>query len=133
MASVNNSSNEITPQINMVPLIDILLVLLIIFMLTANVIKEKKIPISLPKASTGESIKEQKGFSITIDDKYNYYLNGNKSDYLGIIDKLKTQDPEKVIVAISADKSIKYESIIKVINGLREISINNYALNIEVE
>lgn len=136
MASINNNnSNEITPQINMVPLIDILLVLLIIFMLTATVVKERRIPISLPKASTGENITETKGFAITIDKNSDYFLNGNKLTFEEIMDKLSFEknSNKNIVVAISADKDIKYSEIVETINGLREIEINDYALNVEMK
>ncbi len=136
MASINNNnSKEITPQINMVPLIDILLVLLIIFMLTATVVKERRIPISLPKASTGENITETKGFAITIDKNSDYFLNGNKLTFEEIMDKLSFEknSNKNIVVAISADKDIKYSEIVETINGLREIEINDYALNVEMK
>ncbi|MBN2695818.1 biopolymer transporter ExbD [bacterium] len=135
MANINNNNNEITPQINMVPLIDILLVLLIIFMLTATVVKERRIPISLPKASTGDSINESKGFAITIDKDNNYFLNGDRSNFKEIMNKLsfEKKSGQNIVVAISADKNIKYSEIVETINGLREIEINDYALNVEMK
>lgn len=135
MATINNNNNEITPQINMVPLIDILLVLLIIFMLTATVIKERRIPVSLPKASTGNDITETKGFAITIDKNNNYFLNGNKLTLKEIMEKLSLEKNlnKSIVVTISADKDIKYSEIVETINGLREIEINDYALNVETK
>jgi biopolymer transport protein ExbD len=50
-------------------------------------------------------------------DKLSFEKNSNKN----------------IVVAISADKDIKYSEIVETINGLREIEINDYALNVEMK
>ena len=56
MMSSNEDEPEIIGNINVTPLVDIMLVLLIIFMVTATYIVSRSIPVDLPKASTGEDV-----------------------------------------------------------------------------
>ena len=67
---------EIT-GINVTPLVDVMLVLLIIFMVTANYIANQSIPLQLPKAETGED-PGGVNLNFSIDRNSQVYLDGNK-------------------------------------------------------
>src|SRR5215813_4153852 len=64
MAGGNNDVDESITGINVTPLVDIVLVLLIIFMVTAKMIVSKSVPLDLPKAASGSDI--QTVFSVVL-------------------------------------------------------------------
>ncbi len=70
---------DIITDINVTPLVDIMLVLLIIFMLTANIINTPSIEVNLPEASTGEGT-EPTVLSLTLSANGTLYLNGAPTD-----------------------------------------------------
>src|SRR5512147_2606358 len=75
MASYSNGSDEAITGINVTPLVDITLVLLIIFMLTASYIVKESIEVDLPRAATGgETVGETLSFAV--DAKGALYLDG---------------------------------------------------------
>ncbi len=61
-----NSDNETIAEINIVPLVDIILVVLIIFMVAAPLVMQPKIDISLPKSSSTDIDKSKQPLKITI-------------------------------------------------------------------
>ena len=71
--------NSIISGINVTPLVDIMLVLLIIFMVTTTVIVKDSIPIKLPEASTGEA-KKVSILAVTVNAKGELFLNGESAD-----------------------------------------------------
>ena len=71
----NGRSRGIISEINVTPLVDIMLVLLIIFMVTAVYIVRDSLEVKLPEAATGEQ-QQQSLLSVTIDGKGTMLLNG---------------------------------------------------------
>jgi biopolymer transport protein ExbD len=74
-----NDSDEMITAINVTPLVDIILVLLIIFMLTANIIMSPAIEVELPQAATGEGT-EPTTLALTLKKTGELYLNGQVTD-----------------------------------------------------
>ena len=89
----SEDSDDIITAINVTPLVDIMLVLLIIFMLTANLIDSQAIKVDLPEASTGEAT-EPTTVGLTLTEDGSIYLNGAPTDK----DGLKSFIPEVVKV-----------------------------------
>lgn len=81
MAFSNNEDDEIVSEINLTPLIDIMLVLLIIFMVTSSVSLESGLDIDLPKTTSETSTKEGNTVIISVDDEENVYIQGNIVQY----------------------------------------------------
>src|SRR5438874_7953028 len=79
----DDDSGRMITEINVTPLVDIVLVLLIIFMVTTTYIVNPSIKVDLPKAATGsEQAKVTLGLTLTKDGQL--YLNGDKSDDAGV-------------------------------------------------
>src|SRR3954462_11206053 len=72
--SSNDSSGSIV-EINVIPLVDIILVVLIIFMVTAPLVMNPKIDINLPKASTAKVDKDKAPFRVVLGKKGELFLN----------------------------------------------------------
>lgn len=123
---------EMITNLNVVPLVDIVLVLLIIFMLTANIIAAQAIEVNLPEASTGEGT-EPTVVALTLTDGGELYLNGNPTDSEGLKDYLPgvVKDDPEVQAIIAADKSVSHGRVIGLIDLIRTLGIYKFALNID--
>jgi biopolymer transport protein ExbD len=133
MGLIQEDNDDIISAINITPLVDIMLVLLIIFMLVSSIVDFTAINVELPHAATGEEIKNET-VSVMISQNGDYYLAGKK---LESADELKTQlnikkqkNPD-IQVAISADKKTFHEEVVRVIDMVRKQGIKRFAINVE--
>ncbi|MBN1962735.1 MAG: biopolymer transporter ExbD [Deltaproteobacteria bacterium] len=132
MAATQNDSDDIITGINVTPLVDIILVLLIIFMLTANIIAKPSIHVQLPKASTGEAT-EPTTIALTLNKEGDIFLNGAVTDEAALrkyLQELGESDP-KTQAIIAADKEVLHGRVIWLIDMVRTAKIYNFAINID--
>jgi biopolymer transport protein ExbD len=123
---------DMITDINVTPLVDIILVLLIIFMLTANLIATPSIEVDLPEASTGEGI-EPTTLAITLTKDGEMFLNGAPTDEAALIDYLPQvakEDP-KAQAVIAADEEVTHGSVVRIIDLVRRGGIFRFAINID--
>jgi len=134
MAGQANDMDEGITGINVTPLVDIMLVLLIIFMVTANYINAQAIKVELPKASSGDP-SDTTNLAFVIDKDSNIYLDGTFIEIIDLDEKIKSykDSTSKVQALIGADKATPHGTVIKVIDKLRTNGIVDFALNIEAE
>ncbi|MCZ7586457.1 MAG: biopolymer transporter ExbD [Deltaproteobacteria bacterium] len=131
-ASGQTGDDEPITAINVTPLVDIILVLLIIFMVTATFIVSPQIKVELPKAATGETT-EPRNFAIVIAESGKYYLDGVETDVPGIEASLKERlenDPELQAV-ISADKNVRHGEVVAIVDLVRRNGCKRFAINID--
>lgn len=124
-------------EINMVPFIDVMLVLLIIFMVTAPLITPSLI--DLP--SVGKAAKQpDKVVQVLVGkDERLEVRNGDKTTALPlkeIADAVKQaqsgQPPGSVAVVISADRNVKYETVVKVMDTLQRAGVQRVGLSVQL-
>lgn len=124
--------DDVIAQINIIPFVDIVLVLLIIFLLTANLIARAGIPVDLPRAA---SANEQVGVTINIvlTASGDLFLDGNPitSDALTsrVAQQLRVDPGLRAVIA--ADRAVRYEHVVEIIDALRQTGLSAFALNIE--
>jgi biopolymer transport protein ExbD len=124
--------DEIITAINVTPLVDIILVLLIIFMLTANLIAQPSIEVELPEASTGEG-SEPTALAITLGRDGAMFLNGLPTDVEALrahIPEVLAADP-KAQAIIAADKEVTHGRVVAIIDLVRRGGIYKFAINID--
>ncbi len=124
-------------DINVTPLVDIVLVLLIIFMVTAPmIVNNPSIKVELPKAATGdETLKST--LAVTLERApaggYQLYVNGELSDEM----RLRTQLPALVAqnrqlqAIIAADRGIAYGDVVHIVDLVKALGVRRFALNTE--
>ncbi len=118
------------PDLNITPLVDIMLVLLAILMVTAPVIEFEE-PINLPKGSASKQIQAVKKISIIITKKREVLVNkkrydiGNFADNFLLYSKSKNRD---IPVHIRADKTLIYDDIMHVLKSVKEAGFYKVAL-----
>jgi len=127
--------DDIIVGINVTPLVDVTLVLLIIFMVTATYIVKETIEIELPEAANaGESVETT--LAIVIDGGGKVYLNGEEMDEVALSAAVSTQSieskarDEKLQAIISADKGISHGRVVHIIDLVKGLGVNSFAINI---
>ena len=133
-ANVFQDDEEVIAAINIVPFVDIVLVLLIIFMLTSSAIAKASISVDLPSAaSAGSSVASTVNVVLNIDGQL--YLNGKPTDHekLGAFVARASWKEKDLQAVISADKGVDYGKVIKIIDVVKQNGVKSFALNIERE
>ena len=127
MASIQNSDEEIT-SINVTPLVDVTLVLLIIFMVTAKMIAGQGIPLDLPKAKTAGVT--QTVLNVSIDAQGEVLANGSKvqgaAELKDRAGRALKDNPELRTV-ISASASARHGQVMQVLDTVRDAGITRVA------
>jgi biopolymer transport protein ExbD len=127
-SSSSNDADEGISGINVTPLVDITLVLLIIFMVTAKLIVQQAIPMDLPKAaSAGE---QQTVFAVTIDEQGHVLADGKP-----MTDDVQLQHAAKdaldhtkdLRTVIQASTAVNHGTVIHVLDELRQVGVTKVA------
>ncbi|ARJ56123.1 ExbD/TolR family protein [Campylobacter cuniculorum] len=122
------------PELNITPLVDIMLVLLAILMVTApSITYEEKI--NLPQGSQKTSSSPTlKSLIVSINANKEIFINQDKFDFLSFADNLaqrKSQFNLDDPVFIRADKNLKYDDVIFVLRNIKNLGFNKVALQTE--
>ncbi|HEY5958530.1 MAG TPA: biopolymer transporter ExbD [Polyangiaceae bacterium] len=127
-AASNGGDDDSIVAINVTPLVDIMLVLLIIFMVTARIIVSQGMPMDLPKAASGDSIQTVFSVELTADGKTVVDSQPVKDDEaippLARAAKTKNKDLRAVI---RADKKVEHGRVIHVLDLLNRVGIAKIA------
>jgi biopolymer transport protein ExbD len=126
-----NDSDSIN-DINITPFVDVVLVLLVIFMVTAPMMVKETMNIKLPKGKNTERSKS-KTLGISISRSGQVLVNGEQIDSTLLYDlavREKQANPD-VQVLISADKESQHGAVIEVLDQVKSAGIKNFAFQIE--
>jgi biopolymer transport protein ExbD len=132
MAFRSDSEDGAIADINVVPLVDIILVVLIIFMVTAPMIMKPSIKVNLPKAASGEQT-QQTPLNITVAADGGLTLNGKKTDMNGLSAgsaEALQQNPD-VQAVIAADKDVPHGTVVQVLDLVKSVGVKKFAISIE--
>ena len=121
MAIGSNKKSKLFTEINITPLTDIFLVLLIIMMVIAPTFQSMDNSISIPEINSGVSI-EQKNATVSITKNGLMYINGKQIEPETLTTELETLKPtlEKPEVVVNADESVKSSEILKVMDAAQD-------------
>ena len=129
---ISGSEDEPISQINIVPFVDIVLVVLIIFMVTAPLVLKPSIDINLPKASTGDE-SPTTPLNITVARDGQVLLNGKVStmeDITVYTTQLVQTQPETAAI-LAADKDVTLERLTEIIDIVKKAGVKKVAFSIE--
>ena len=133
MATPLHDSDEIMTGINVTPLVDVTLVLLVVLMITASYVVSKSIPMSLPRSATGESTPST--LSVSIDSQGHTYLDAEPIAEVALRASLRRahqQNPD-VQAVIAADGHTDHLHVVHVMDLMRQEQISNFAINVQPE
>jgi biopolymer transport protein TolR len=126
--AANNQNDGLISGINVTPLVDVTLVLLIIFIVTAKMIMTPSVPLDLPQAKTSEEL--QVIFSVTIPLSGAIYVDGEQvQDDASIVARAKQamQRDNEIRAVISADGGVSHRQVIHVLDLLKLAGIAHVA------
>lgn len=134
MAGFETGSGEddIIADINITPLVDIILVVLIIFMVTTSYIVKEQIKVDLPRAASGES-EVTSTLTFKINHEGEYFLDGDATslEAIGGTVKARAGEDPTLRAIIAADKGVEYGRVIDLIDTIKQNGLEKFALNIE--
>jgi biopolymer transport protein ExbD len=113
--------------INVVPFIDIMLVLLVIVLTTASFVARGIIPVDLSEGKSATKLTEQKIITITIKDTGELFLDKLLTTHKKIEEKLSTLKTTTPI-SINCDKKAKFENFVRVIDILKLKNFTNLSI-----
>ena len=129
----NGENSDIMAEINITPLTDIFLVLLIIFMITSSAMIESGGKVNLPKAVATQS--ESRGTTVTLSPKHEIYVNQKKVSEEGLEAALKdvlNANTNKVVI-LRGDKDVLLGDTVKVMSIIKRAGASEIAIAAEVE
>lgn len=132
MAMNTGDNNEAIADINVVPLVDIILVVLIIFMVTAPMFMKPTINVNLPKAASGDQTAPSKlNIALTPDGRIN--LNGAFVSEEEVLAKATEEVGKNVEVQaiISADKDVPHGRVVGVLDIVKGAGVKKFAISID--
>ena len=119
-------------DINVTPLVDIMLVLLIIFMLTAHLIAKQAIEVQLPKAAQSTAV-QATTLAVTLTREGRMYLNGAETtpaDLRAAVQSAVVKDA-KTQVIIAGDKNVSHGRVVWVLDLVKSLGVTSFAIQID--
>jgi biopolymer transport protein ExbD len=126
------SDDDVISGINVTPLVDVVLVLLIIFLITAPVLYQSAIKVKLPQAKSGEHT-EKSPFEFTVSKEGDLRLGEEKLEWSRLGARLSTlaANASDQTAVISADEMTPHGTVVRLMDALRTAGITRFALNVE--
>ncbi len=124
----NGRTQTSLSDINITPLVDVVLVLLIIFMVTAPVL-QSGIDVNVPKTRTVREITEER-LVISIDKKQRVFLGNDPVNINEIAAKLhqKIRDPQHQFIFVRADEDVPFGAFAQVMDSVKQAGITNISI-----
>jgi len=116
-------------EINITPLVDVVLVLLLIFMLTAPVL-QSGIDVAIPKTRTVNQVTEQR-MVVTIDKEQNVFLQDkpvNVNQLPALLKQNAPSDPAKRVIYLRADERVPFGAFASVMDAVKQAGITNISI-----
>jgi biopolymer transport protein ExbD len=133
MAHPVQRPGELIQGINVTPLVDVVLVLLIVLMLSASYSVSRSLPMQLPKAATGDPMATTP-LSISVDRAGALYLNGkalSKAELRSAVRQSHAPGDQSALIA--ADGAVEHRAVVGVIDLLRAEGVTRFAINVAPE
>lgn len=123
---------EIITDINVTPMVDIMLVLLIIFMVTATYITRNAIEVQLPEAATGQDVTTTT-LALVVSQDGSLFLNGEAVTLEQVRERVPgiVKESPEVQAVVDGDRSVPYGRVMEVIDALRSLGVKNFAASVE--
>ena len=132
-SSNSQNNNEIMAEINITPLTDIFLVLLIIFMITSSAIIESGGKVNLPKAVQTQS--EPRGVTVTITPQRQIFVNQKRvteANLEGVLGEIFKGGSERIVI-LRGDRDVPLGEVVRVLSIVKKSGASEIAIAAEAE
>jgi len=124
--SLGVKSNSVEPEINLIPFIDVLLVVLIFLMISTTFTRYQELAITLPTANGAASQVEVKQIHIAVSRDGRFAINGKVTDRTQLSSLLSNLNKDNAIqVNIDADARAPYQSVMSALEAARDANLTN--------
>jgi len=126
--SLSRASTSPEPEINLIPFIDVLLVVLIFLMISTTFTRYQELAITLPTANGNEAQIENKQIHIAVSRDGRFAVNGkvtNASQLSDTLTQLNTNDSANLQVNIDADAKAPHQSVMTALEAARDANLSN--------
>ena len=113
--------------LNIVPFIDIMLVLLAIVLSISTFIAQGKIKVDLPQAAHSQKKNDENSIVVVVDKDNRIFIDDNETNIDELSAKLKTIE-NKTLIELKSDKEAKFDSFVKIVDILKEKGHENFAI-----
>jgi biopolymer transport protein ExbD len=129
-----SDDDEIISAINVTPLVDVVLVLLIILMVTASYIVSKSIPMDLPQASQSEGT-PPRTITVSINAEGQLFIDADPVDRNELRRRVRAyrEGNEEARAVIAADGSVTHAQVVRIIDLLRQERVTRFAISVSPE
>jgi biopolymer transport protein ExbD len=127
-----DDDDEPKAEINIIPFVDIALVLLIIFILSSKLIQSAQIPVDLPSAANSGAVVDPT-VNLVLSGAGELFVDGEPIAAEGLLPALVQRHTanEKTRAVIAADRHLPYERVVALIDAVKSAGITGFALNID--
>jgi len=132
---LTNNSNQPMSEINIIPLVDVMLVLLILFIITAPLFTHHAVKINVPEASSQEMLDKPNKVVLAIDDKGALFWNDESINDKELDGRLATAAQKKPSpeLHLRADKSTQYQRLAEIMSAAQQAGITRLGFITEPE
>ena len=123
-----NDQEDVMSEINVTPLVDVMLVLLVIFILTVPVLTQS-VRVDLPQMRTADTVTRPETVALSVSEDGTVYWNGNRIDETELekaLAEAATADPQPEI-RLYGDRQVAYERIVRVMAAVQQAGIEKLA------
>ncbi len=127
--AIGSNGGRLMSEINVTPFVDVMLVLLIIFMVTAPMMTQG-VDVNLPKGTSEPLHSADEKLIVVVDEKNNVYIN-KEPVKLGLLKdtlKLKLESLKKKKVYLKADRDILYGTVVSVMSEIKEAGVDELGM-----
>jgi biopolymer transport protein ExbD len=120
--------------INVTPMVDVMLVLLIILMVSANYIVSRSLKVDLPKTATSDEAADKPN-TVTLTKAGQLLWNENpvsEADFLKELKPLVAANPDLTLV-VSADKEVQHGTVVHLLDVAKVVGVAKFAINVQAE
>lgn len=127
--NTHNEDDEILKEINVTPLVDVMLVLLVLFIVTASAITTA-VHVNLPRADAGAPPVQDKPLVISVNAEGNYRIDDQLLDLNQLKQRLKARHAQhpKISVQLQADRAVAYGRVGQVMAAIQSAGIDKIAV-----
>jgi biopolymer transport protein ExbD len=128
MAAGTQLEDDEISAINITPLVDVVLVLLVIFMITAPTLYQNELKVSLPQAQTGEG-QSKSVMQIVVDQGGGITVQGKRYSIEELATHVKSVHPVSAIIL--ADKKVEHGRVIAIVDLLKANGVQKFSFGVE--